>query len=193
MKVIIAHEESLIRESLQRLLEDGGAEVVASASCCDDAVRYAKGHKPNVLIADSACSAEINGDLPDETSVVLLASEDAAEAMRAMRDGITSLVTTKEDGEALLGAVESACDGRPYINSRLACQIASFQTEESDLSDREIQVLRLIALGYTNAEVAEELYLSVRTVESHRAHIGQKVSATSRRELVAHARERGLI
>ena len=87
--------------------------------------------------------------------------------------------------------------GGTYLNPQLGARLAAAPPEpagpEHDLSEREVEVLRLIALGHTNSEIGEQLYLSVRTVESHRAHIQQKIRLTSRAELVHYALEHGLV
>jgi two-component system response regulator NreC len=91
--------------------------------------------------------------------------------------------------------VRSAAIGDTYLQPALGARLAAGDggDDGDELSERERDVLRLIALGHTNAEVAEQLYISIRTVESHRAHIQQKLSLSSRAELVRYALERGLI
>jgi two-component system, NarL family, response regulator NreC len=91
--------------------------------------------------------------------------------------------------------VRMAAAGRTYLQPELGARLAAEPELASpdDLSERELEVLRLIALGHTNNEIAEQLYLSVRTVESHRAHIQQKLGLSARSELVRYAIERGLI
>jgi two-component system response regulator NreC len=90
-----------------------------------------------------------------------------------------------------------AAQGRTYLNpelgARLAAESPTHEEPPDGLSARELEVLRLIGLGHTNAEIAETLFLSVRTVESHRSHIQQKTQRSSRAELVAYAREHALI
>ena len=100
------------------------------------------------------------------------------------------------DGE-LVQAVRLASAGRTYLNPELGARLAAEPPGPSrppdDLSAREVEVLKLIAVGHTNGEIAANLFLSVRTVESHRAHIQQKTRRTSRADLVAYAREHGLL
>jgi two-component system response regulator NreC len=97
----------------------------------------------------------------------------------------------------LAQAVRMAAEGRTYLHpelgERLAAQAQSTRRRGDDLTERETEVLRLIALGHTNVEIAAQLYLSVRTVESHRSNIQQKLRATTRAELVRHALEQGLV
>ena len=99
--------------------------------------------------------------------------------------------------EELLEAIRLAASGENYLNPRLGAKLATQPNLPSgppdDLSEREVEVLRLIALGHTNTEIAQQLFLSTRTVETHRAHIQQKIRRTSRAELVRYALEHGLV
>ena len=99
--------------------------------------------------------------------------------------------------EELLQAVRLAANGDTYLNPRLGARMAAAPAEPSgppdDLSQREVEVLRLVALGHTNSEIATQLFLSTRTVETHRSHIQRKVRRTTRAELVRYAFEHGLV
>src|SRR5207245_2166591 len=109
----------------------------------------------------------------------------------------TGYVLKEAADSELVQAVRMAADGRTYLNpelgARLAAEPATSDGPPDDLSARELEVLRLIALGHTNSEIATQLYLSVRTVESHRAHIQQKTGRTSRADLVAYARRHNFV
>ena len=99
--------------------------------------------------------------------------------------------------DELVTAVRRAAAGETYLNPQLGARIAAEPLQPpgppDDLSEREVEVLRLIALGHTNSEIAEQLYLSIRTVESHRAHIQQKLGRSSRSDLVRYALDHGLV
>jgi two-component system response regulator NreC len=99
--------------------------------------------------------------------------------------------------DELVEAVRRAAAGDTYLNPRLGAALAAAPPKPGgppdDLTEREVEILRLIALGHTNVEVGEQLYLSVRTVESHRAHIQQKLRRSSRAELVRYALDQGLL
>jgi two-component system response regulator NreC len=122
---------------------------------------------------------------------------DPAFAREALRAGALGYVLKESANAELVEAVRSATEGRTYLQpqlgARLAAEPATPEAGGDDLSERETEVLRLIALGHTNTEIAEQLYLSVRTVESHRAHIQQKLRLSTRAELVRHALEQGLV
>jgi two-component system, NarL family, response regulator NreC len=98
-------------------------------------------------------------------------------------------------GDELVQAVQLALEGGTYLHPQLGARIAAQEPEQADddLTEREREVLRLIALGHTNGEIAGQLFLSVRTVESHRAHIQSKLGLSTRAELVRYALDRGLI
>jgi two-component system, NarL family, response regulator NreC len=129
--------------------------------------------------------------------VVLTMQEDPAFAREALRAGARGYVLTHAAGAELVQAIRAAAGGGTWLNPALGARMAA--TPESpagalaELSDRELEVLRLIALGHTNNEIAEQLFLSVRTVETHRAHIQQKLGRSSRAELVRYALDNDLI
>jgi two-component system, NarL family, response regulator NreC len=134
---------------------------------------------------------------PQTRIVVLTMQEDPEFAREALRAGASGYVL-KEAAEAeLIEAVRRAAAGQTYLNPRLGAALATAAAESAgppdDLTEREVDVLRLVALGHTNAEIAGQLYLSVRTVESHRSHIQQKLRLTTRAELVRYALDRGLV
>jgi two-component system response regulator NreC len=133
---------------------------------------------------------------PATAIVVLTMQDDPAFARQALRAGALGYVLKEAADEELLEAIRLAAAGDTYLNPRLGARLAAQPTEPAgppdDLTEREVQVLRLIALGHTNNEIAELLILSTRTVETHRAHIQQKLRRTSRSELVRYALEHGL-
>jgi two-component system response regulator NreC len=132
---------------------------------------------------------------PDTQIVVLTMQQEPAFARHALSAGAIGYVLKEAADDELVEAVRRAAHNESYLNPRLGARLASEPAPgpPDDLSEREVDVLRLIALGHTNAEIAERLFLSVRTVETHRAHIQQKLSLSSRAELVAYALKRGLI
>ena len=132
------------------------------------------------------------------TSIVVLTMEDEPRfARETLRVGALGFVLKEAADTELVEAVRAAAAGVRYLNPQLGALIAA-QPEvpaglPDNLTEREVEVLRLVAMGHTNAEIAQKLYLSVRTVESHRSNIQQKAGRTTRAELVAYAREQGLL
>jgi len=135
--------------------------------------------------------------VPETAIVVLTMQDDPAFARQALQAGALGFVLKEAADEELLEAVRLAAAGDTYLNPRLGARMAATPDGPvgglAELSDREIEVLRLIALGHTNNEIAEQLFLSVRTVETHRAHIQQKLGVSTRAELVRYALDHDLI
>jgi two-component system, NarL family, response regulator NreC len=201
--IVLADDHKVVRQALRVLLEaEGDFEVVAEAGDAEGAIRYARGHKPTVLILDlnmpGKPSLEAIPDIheasPDTRIVVLTMQKEPAFARQALQLGVLGYVLKEAADDELVQAVRRAAGGETYLQPALGARLAAEpEATRGDLSERETDVLRLIALGHTNAEIAEKLFISVRTVETHRAHIQQKLGANSRAELVSSALERGLI
>jgi two-component system, NarL family, response regulator NreC len=204
--VVIADDHAVVRKGLRLLVEaEPGLRVVAEAGTVPDALRMAKAHRPNVIVLDlnmpGGSSLEaiptMREEAPMTAIVVLTMQDDPSFARQALQSGALGFVLKEAADDELLGAIRLAAEGETYLNPRLGARLAAAPPEPAgppdDLSERELEVLRLIALGHTNAEIAAQLYLSVRTVESHRAHIQQKTRRTSRAELVRYALEHGLV
>jgi len=204
IRIVLADDHQVVRTGLRLLLDsEQGLEVVAEASDVESARRYVRGHHPAVLVLDlnmpGGSSLEaiplIREESPDTQIVVLTMQQEPAFAREALGAGALGYVLKEAADEELVEAVRNAAVGESYLNPRLGARIASEPPPgpPDDLSEREVEVLRLIALGHTNAEIAGQLYLSVRTVETHRSHIQQKLSLSTRAGLVRYALERGLI
>ncbi len=201
--IVLADDHAVVRSALRLLLDaEEDFEVVAEAGDIESAIRYTRGHKPDVLILDlNMPGGPSIGAVPElrkastETGIVVLTMEnEPAYARQAIQTGVLGYVLKEAVDEELVHAVRLAADGRTYLQPELGAKLAADPGETVDgLSDRELDVLRLIALGHTNSEIADELFLSVRTVESHRAHIQQKLQLTKRSELVRYALGRGLL
>jgi two-component system response regulator NreC len=203
--IVIADDHGVVRSGLRMLLDaEPDLEVVAEAGDVDSARRYVRGHKPMVLILDLNMPGEaslpaipaLREEFPDTEIVVLTMQDDPAFAREAMRAGALGYVLKEAADTELVEAVRMAAGGGTYLHPRLGARLAAEPDPDSAkdaLTDREREVLRLIALGHTNSEVAAQLYLSVRTVESHRAHIQQKLQLQTRAELVRYALDHGLI
>ncbi|MGO9972201.1 MAG: response regulator [Solirubrobacteraceae bacterium] len=203
IRVVIADDHSLLRRGLRQLLEDEGVEVVAEAGDVDTARRYVRGHRPDVLVLDlnmpGSPSLEaipwIRRESPETQIVVLTMQNEPAYARRALSAGALGYVLKESADAELVEAVHAAVAGESYLNPRLGAKVASEPPPgpPDGLSEREVEVLKMIAFGHTNAQIAEKLYLSVRTVETHRAHIQQKLRLSDRAELVRYALEHRLV
>jgi two-component system response regulator NreC len=205
--VVLADDHAVVRSGLRLLLErTGDLEVVSEAGTAEDAVRTVLGHKPAVLVLDLNMPGELSSleaiprvaeASPATRVVVLTMQEDPEFARRALRAGAAGYVLKEAADSELVDAIRRAAAGETYLTPSLGAALAAAPPAPAgppdDLTEREVGVLRLIALGHTNAEIAGKLYLSVRTVESHRAHIQQKLRLTTRAELVRYALDRGLL
>ena len=204
--VVLADDHRVVRSGLRVLLEsDGRFSVLDEAGDVPGTIVKVRECRPQVLVLDLNMGGEssleaipqLRTELPDTHIVVLTMQENPAFAQAALRAGAIGYVLKEAADAELMTAVVAAAQGRTYLNPELGAKLAA-QPPEADirpdsLSPREVEVLRLIALGHTNSEIAASLFLSVRTVESHRAHIQQKGSLTTRAELVSYARQRGLL
>jgi two-component system, NarL family, response regulator NreC len=205
--IVLADDHSVVRSGLRLLLDQaGGLRVVSEAGDAESAVRTVLGYKPHVLVLDLNMPGELTSlqAIPRITEVspgthvvVLTMQEDPEFARQALQAGAAGYVLKEAADTELVEAVRRAAAGETYLNPRLGAKLAATpatpQGPPDDLSEREVEVLRLVALGHTNTEIAGQLYLSVRTVESHRAHIQQKLRLSSRAELVRYALDRGLL
>jgi two-component system, NarL family, response regulator NreC len=204
--IVLADDHEVVRAGLRMLLEaEPGFAVVSEAGDVALTERRVAAHRPRVLVLDvnmpdgSSLPAipRLRAASPETRIVVLTMQNDPELAREALRAGATGFVLKESAKEELLQAVRLAAEGRIYLNPELGAKLATEAPVSSgapdELSAREIEVLRLIALGHTNGEIAAQLYLSVRTVESHRAHIQQKTQKSSRAELVAYARDNGVL
>jgi two-component system response regulator NreC len=203
IRIVLADDHQVVRRGLQMLLADvPDFEVVAEAGDVDSARRYVRGHKPTVLVVDlnmpggSVLEAIplMRQETPGTQIVVLTMQEDPAFAREALRAGALAYVLKEAAENELVEAVRRAASGEIYLNPQLGARIAAEPPPgpPDDLTDREVDVLRRIALGHTNREIAEQLYLSVRTVETHRQHIQRKLGLDSRAELVSYALKHGM-
>ena len=204
IRLVLADDHAVVRSGLRMLLDSApDFEVVAEASDIESAKRYVRGHHPKVLVLDlnmpGGSSLEaipiLREESPDTQIVVLTMQQEPAFAREALGAGALGYVLKEAADDELVEAVRHAAVGESYLNPRLGARIASEPPPgpPDDLSEREVDVLRLIALGHTNAEIAEQLFLSVRTVETHRSHIQQKLRLSTRAELVDYALKRKLI
>lgn len=203
--VVIADDHAVVRSGLHLVLEaESDLEVLAEAEDVEEALRKLKAYKPAVLVLDVTMSGRSSlGSLPEifeaspETGVVVLTMQsDTSYAREALRSGARGYLLKEAADTDLVEAVRAVAAGNSYVQPSVGARLAAEPDVEwppDGLSDREVEVLRLIALGHTNREIGEQLYLSVRTVESHRAHIQQKLGLQARAELVAYALEHELI
>jgi two-component system response regulator NreC len=204
IRVVVADDHPVVRRGLRLILDaEPDLEVVADAGNVDDARRYVRGHHPNVLVLDlnmpGGSSLEaipgLRAEFPETGIVVLTMEQETTYARQALAAGAIGYVLKQAPQVELVEAVRLAAGGESYLDPRLGARLATEPPPgpPDNLSLREVDVLRLIALGHTNTEIAVQLYISVRTVETHRTHIQQKLLLSTRPELVRYALDRKLV
>jgi two-component system response regulator NreC len=204
IRIVLADDHPVVRRGLRLLLDgEDGFEVVAEAGEVDEARRFVRGHHPDVLVLDlnmpggSSLEAipELRDEFPATQVVVLTMQQEPAYAREAIAAGALGYVLKQAADGELVQAVRLAAAGESYLNPRLGARLAAEPPPgpPDNLSEREVDVLRLIALGHTNSEIAQQLFISVRTVETHRGHISQKLLLSSRSELVRYALDHRLV
>src|SRR5829696_7107493 len=191
IRIVLADDHAVVRAGLRLVLDaEEALEVVAEAGEIETAKRMVRAHRPDVLVLDLNMpgpeSLPSIPELSEQTAVVVLTMQnDPAFARQALQSGAKGYV------------LQEAAHGRTYLNPELGARMAAAPLAPDgppdDLTERELQILRLIALGHTNAEIGKQLFLSVRTVESHRSHIQQKTRRSTRAELVRYALDHSLI
>jgi two-component system response regulator NreC len=182
-------------------------EVVGEAGDGRNAIFQARALKPDVVLIDIVMPGEsgldvtprILQDVPEAKVLVLSMQDDPRYVHAAFEAGASGYVLKEAADTEVVQAVREVAGGRRYVHPTLGARLVQAEADarraaEADpLSDREREILRLLALGHTNQEIAKILYMSVRTAETHRAHIMQKLRLTTRAELVRHALDRGLL
>jgi two-component system response regulator NreC len=208
IRVVLVDDHAILRSGLRRVLDaEPDIEVVGEAESADRAVFEAISNKPDVIVMDLVMPGKsgIEGmpavfqALPDVKVLVLSMQDDPRYVREAFEVGAAGYVLKEAADTEVVGAIRAVAAGERYVHPALGARLVAAEAEErkraeaDPLSEREREVLRLLALGHTNQEIAKMLYISVRTAETHRAHIMQKLRLSSRAELVRYALENGLI
>lgn len=202
--IVIADDHGVVRAGLRLLLEaEPGFEVVAEAEDVASARRYAQAHRPAVLLLDLNMPGEsslaaiprLREEIPGTQIVVLTMQDDPAFAREALKAGAAGYVLKRSAEDELIEAVRLAARGEHYINPQLGVRLVVEPPPgpPDGLTEEEVEILRLVALGHTNAEIGERLFLSGRTVETHRIRLQRKLGLESRAELVRYVLDRGLL
>jgi two-component system, NarL family, response regulator NreC len=199
IRIVLADDHAAMRESL-RLLLDGEAdiEVIAETDSLRTVVGHLRARRPDVLVLDLGMPdrglgiealGRLHREASDTSIVVLTMNDDPAFARRALDNGATGLVLKEMADSDLPAAVRDASRGRRYVSPLLAVKLHAHKPapDGDNLTPREREVLRLIALGHTSVEIANKLGLSPRTIETHRARIHRKLGLDTRAELVHYA------
>lgn len=208
IRIVVADDHQLVRSGIKLLLEtQPNYEVVDEVGNADDAYRATLREKPDVLLLDLHMPGERPLDLipkivariPETAILVLTMQDDPSYVEQSLSAGARGYLLKEAADVDLINALNAIASGKRYLEPTLAAQLVEGKAmvnpsrSPADLSPREIEVLLFLVRGYTNKEIASELVISVRTVESHRAHIIQKTGVNTRAALVRFAEENDLL
>jgi two-component system, NarL family, response regulator NreC len=204
IRLVLADDHTMMRQSLRRLLDgERDIDVVAEAEDMDAVTQHVQGHEPQVLVLDLSMPdgssiraiSRLRERAPATQIVVTTSEQNPLFAQRAFAAGALGYVSKELADDELPQAVRAAARGEEFVSPPVAARLDVLHRSLTDdaLTPREVEVLRLIALGHTSVEVARKLHLSPRTVETHRANIHRKLEFSTRAELVRYALRRGLL
>lgn len=213
MKIVIADDHAVVRSGFSMILNyQPDMEVVATAADGIEAYQMVAKHSPDVLLMDLSmppgesgliATGKISSDYPDTKILILTMYDDEEYLFHVLKNGAAGYVLKNAPDEELLTAIRTVHQGETYIHSKMATSLVrEFIKKDQESSDsnpfnlltkREIEVLPLIAKGYGNKEIAEKLFISVKTVEVHKAKIMEKLGLKSRPELVEYALKKKLL
>ena len=199
IEIVVADDHPVVRGGLRAVLEgQEDMEVVGEAGDVQEALRKVGAFKPDILLLDLIMPGGPTVDsIPelqsksDRTRILVLTMQsDPVFARTALRHGASGLILKETPTDTLIDVVRQVARGGTYVDPTVGARLArepEFEGPPDGLSSREAQILGLVALGLTNQEIADKLFISVRTVEAHRNHIQQKMDFNSRAELVRYA------
>jgi two-component system response regulator NreC len=218
VRVVVVDDHNVVRTGIRLVLDaQAGIEVVGDAASGEDGIRVVDElcagpveRRPNVIVMDLMMSGidgieatrRIKRERPELNVLVLTMASDRAYLREAFGAGASGYVLKEAVDVELVDAVRAVAEGGRYLHPSLGAELARAETESKQgprtahgvpLSRREVDVLRCVAKGYSNQEIADELFISVRTVETHKTHIMQKTSLRARSELMRFAQDTGII
>ncbi|SDE60453.1 two component transcriptional regulator, LuxR family [Fontibacillus panacisegetis] len=213
MKIVIADDHAVVRSGFSMILNyQPDMEVVGTAADGIEAYQMVAKHNPDVILMDLSMppgesglisTGKISSDFPDTKILILTMYDDEEYMFHVLRNGAAGYILKNAPDEELLTAIRTVHKGGTYIHSKMATSLVrefikkDLDSVDSDpfhlLSKREIEILPLVAKGYGNKEIAEKLFISVKTVEVHKAKIMEKLNLKSRPELVEYALKKKLL
>ncbi|MBA9085606.1 two-component system response regulator NreC [Fontibacillus solani] len=213
MKIVIADDHAVVRSGFSMILNyQPDMEVVGTAADGIEAYQMVAKHNPDVILMDLSMppgesglisTGKISSDFPDTKVLILTMYDDEEYMFHVLRNGAAGYILKNAPDEELLTAIRTVHKGGTYIHSKMATSLVrEFIKKDPDsvdsdpfhlLSKREIEILPLVAKGYGNKEIAEKLFISVKTVEVHKAKIMEKLNLKSRPELVEYALKKKLL
>jgi two-component system, NarL family, response regulator NreC len=207
MKIVIADDHAIVRSGFSMILNfQNDIEVIGAAADGREAYTMVAKFRPDILIMDLSmppgesgltATGKIKEDYPDTKILILTMHDDDEYLFHVLKNGASGYVLKSAPDEELLLAIRTIYEGGTYIHPKMATSLVrEFIKQDKTagtedlfelLSKRELEILPLIAKGYGNKEIAEKLFISVKTVEAHKAKIMEKLNLKSRPELVEYA------
>ena len=208
LRILIVDDHAVVRSGLRLLLAaEDDIDPIGEAGNAKDGLFQARALKPDVILLDVVMPDQSGLDVlpqlihenPQAKVLVLSMQDDPQYVREAFGAGASGYVLKEAADVEVVGAIREIARGGRYVHPQLGARLITAEADErrreaeDPLSEREREVLRLLALGHTNQEIAKMLFISVRTAETHRAHIMQKLNLHTRAELVRHAIDQGLL
>jgi two-component system, NarL family, response regulator NreC len=204
ISVLIVDDHELLRAGLRSRLErEGGISVVGEADSAERAVVMARKLQPHVILLDLLLPRKSGyeaipelAEVAPQARILVVSSQAAASSVRrALTAGAAGYLPKRASDRELVSAIQLVADGGGYVDPELGAKLVNDNGSPAlePLSDRERDIVQLLALGYTNQEIGKKLFISVRTVDTHRAHIMRKLELETRAELVMFALANGVI
>jgi two-component system response regulator NreC len=206
IRIVVVDDHAVVRSGLKLLLEaETDMEVVGEAGTTREAVFEVRAQSPDVILLDVVMPGEsgieatpkLLQEAPDAKVLILSMQDDPRYVREAFAAGASGYVLKEAADAEVVSAIREVAAGARYVHPALGARMvaadaaARAAADADPLSEREHEVLKLLALGHTNQEIAQKLYISVRTAETHRAHIMRKLDLSTRAELVRYALEHG--
>ncbi len=213
MKIVIADDHAVVRSGFAMIINfQDDMEVVATAADGIEAYKMVAKHRPDILLMDLSmppgesgliATAKVHEEFPDTKIIILTMYDDEEYLFHVLKSGASGYVLKNSPDEELIAAIRMVHQGGVYIHPKVAPSLVrefinkNQRIDEQDpfqlLSTREVEILPLVAKGYGNKEIAEMLYISVKTVEAHKAKIMDKLNLKTRPELVEYALKKKLL
>jgi two-component system response regulator NreC len=208
IRILIVDDHAVVRSGLRLVLErEEDFEVVGEAGTADEGVRAARLEKPDVVLLDVVmpgrsgieAAADVIGASRGAKVLMLSMQDDPSYVREAFASGASGYLLKEAADVEVVQAIREVASGNRYVHPALGARLAQAEVDaakksaDDPLSDREREVLRLLALGHTNQEIAKDLFISVRTAETHRAHIMRKLGLGTRADLVRYALANGYL
>lgn len=213
VRILVVDDHAIVRSGLMMLLNGRqGMEVVGEAADGDEAIAQAQALRPDVVLMDLSmphgkdgltAAAELKRLLPDTAVLILTMHDDEGYLFRAIQSGASGYILKSAPHEELLTAIRHVAGGQAYLYPSATKRLMSDYLDKlkngehagtyESLSDREKEILAKVAQGYSNKEIAEQLVISVKTVESHKSNLMEKLELRTRPDLVKFAMKKGLL